>query len=158
MFARIALILLCVCVGVITLNIPAAYGAKPRTYQEWIKCRDNVFNSHEPGYYGATGRMATREIRAKCGEPVEKKGSGYVLFKGFCDGIYENSLSECYALGKDYCDQGIDGLSMASQDWVKGLPTKAFNLNNFNGLCKQVCKSRKIPDRQTFGKMMCGES
>lgn len=129
----------------------------PKNFQEYQNCIESILKSQHPGFYGVGGRgLDDKTIYEECGEPLEKNKSGYKLFQEYCDGSYE-VLQECSKIEKSECHEGIDALSMASLGWVNS-SNKVFNADNFDKLCKQVCRSEvETLNRKVFGQMMCGE-
>lgn len=137
---------------------PVTLGSQYLKQEEWDTCRDRVLSSQEPGYFGAGGRGATEQIRSECGPlPVLKTQTGYALLKQHCDYAY-HALQACSE--QNACDDGANGLSEADKSWVGRttlLSEKAFDKQKFDELCKQACREKKVPDRESFGKTSCGE-
>ncbi|MBI3797065.1 MAG: hypothetical protein HY268_08870 [Deltaproteobacteria bacterium] len=147
-------------VGFITLHISAARGADLKvyqTFQAYLKCVDQVERTLGSAHCGAGGYGCSEEITAKCGKPVRKKGTGYAMFKEECDGIYQTAFQDCLDLDPG-CDSSKEGVfSQLAESWLEDPPPRVFDRRKFNELCGQVCKTRIIQNRKTFGELICGE-
>lgn len=139
------------CTGLLFVGITSVYAAKPKTEQQWDQCAE-----HAPGTRAGEHRDA---IVTKCGtRPLLKTKSGNALLKKDCDFLYTDALTGCRDdIPAEQCGEGIDMLAMAITRAFPLYSEKVFSVEQFNALCKQTCTSKKMPDRSTFGTMICGE-
>lgn len=138
----------------------SAHSSKQKTEKEWNECVNQV-STLDQAEIGIAGIQAAL---SECGKkPVTKTKAGISLAVKDCNWLYKQPLQECVDRaasvgGSGICITDIDGFSTSSSSGMEGLPEKVFNENEFLKLCKQVCKSAKMPSRAEFGKEMCGEN
>ena len=147
MFIRKAALFAC-----IFLISSTAYSAKPKTEKEWIRCSEKAAASAGNDYGMAGVNMAIDE---QCGSrPIIKQKSGNnTLLKTDCDWLFSQALEEC--LG--YTNFNCEYLPSTASTIGSTLSEKAFSLDSFISVCEQVCKSQKLPTRQSFGEKICSK-
>jgi len=136
----------------------AAHAAENETEASWDNCEANVIAPQEE--VGVAGGAAA--ILIECGErPIVKTTKGHRLLLSDCNWLYQQPLHECKEpISNDSCktNDDMDMFSMSSWRSMFNLSNKAFNRQEFFKLCRQTCLSQITPpDRETFGKMICGE-
>jgi hypothetical protein len=131
--------------------------ASPETQKEGNRYQDRVeaaVSQQEVGL--AWVEVAVNKKYKK--RPSAKKKSGSTSRQNDCEWLYRQPLVECTdIMGEGGCSEGIEGLSVSSQEGIKILSDKAkgFKHDAFNKLCIEVCKTQRMPSRKEFGKMIC---
>lgn len=134
-----------------------AYGAKPKTEQEWDKCRDKVDASYDQQKLGMASYGPT--VIKKCGiRPVNETKTGIALLKSDCNWLYKDSLGECANIADCSVITNEMSWSNAVSGGIELLSEKAFNSNNLIKICKQVCESQKTPDKEIFEQTVCSKN
>lgn len=110
---------------------------KYKSEKEWKVCEQNIYNTFKAEHHDAR----TWKIQETCGAKP--------LTKGDCDILH--------SIVKDVCKERSDCSEGNLYDQVTSdtIGTMAIDLIKFDSVCMQVCRSKKVPDRKTFGNKLC---